>query len=122
MSRQIQTHDIVVETRRLDLRILNRTGAYFKAVNLCLILTEGLKIEENWADISARLNFHFQNQEGYATPKAGKPLDTCLRAITHRQALRLHKATYQNQETGRWNSRCRILLSLAVPWLWAAAK
>ncbi len=45
--KQIQTHDVVAETRQLDLRILNRTGAYSKAVNVCLILTEGLKIEEN---------------------------------------------------------------------------
>jgi len=54
MSRQIQTHDIVAENRRLDLGILSLAGAYSKAVNMCLVLTEGLKIEEIWANLSIR--------------------------------------------------------------------
>jgi hypothetical protein len=46
MSNKIPAHDVVAETRQLDLGILNRTGAYPKSVNVCLILTEGLRIEE----------------------------------------------------------------------------
>ena len=46
MSRQIQTHDVVAENRRLDLGILNRRGAYSKAVTVSLILTEGLIIKK----------------------------------------------------------------------------
>jgi len=64
MSNKIQTHDVVTGTRRLDLGILNRRGAYSKAVTVSLILTEGLKNEEIQVELSARPNFHFQNQEG----------------------------------------------------------
>ena len=64
-------------TRRLDLGILNRTGAYPKSVNVCLILTEGLRIEGKSLCTDALFmgyNNNFEIKDGFNLDVPEKPL------------------------------------------------
>jgi hypothetical protein len=64
---KIQQQNIVAEKWPDGLRDADRREENSNASKEYLTLTEDLKNGEIWADLSVYSDFHFQNQEGYAS-------------------------------------------------------